>query len=91
MDDATEFRLGKLEKDRDILYGKVNALTNSQTKFEAKFETALDSLLVAVAELKAAVKELKARPADRWDRIAQTVISTLVAAAVAYFIGGAAR
>lgn len=82
--EATDFRLGKLETDRDNLSEKVSALENSCIKIQTEFS----DLLIVVKRLETATESLKAKPGDKWDKIVYAIISTLVAAAIAYFIGG---
>jgi len=82
--DDNDRRLSKAEENIETLFGKFNTLNASQVRTE----TTLEHLLVAIGRLENAVDSLKARPGDRWLKLVDVVVAALVAAAVAYFIGG---
>jgi len=82
--DEINRRITKAEENIETLFGKVNTLTNAQTKTD----TTLEHLLIAIGRLENAVDGLKARPGDRWLKLVDVVVAALVAAIVAYFMRG---
>lgn len=71
-------RLDAVEKRQD----DIEALTRAV----AIVETKQDGLKVDVDEIKGDVKELKDKPAKRWDAVAASVISVLVGAVLGFVL-----
>jgi len=92
MDKTIDARLKQMEANQVRIGGDIQTLYNRANDLaisNAKLETTLDNLLVAVGKLTGAVEGLKAKPGDKWEKFVYAVISALVVAAVAYFTGRA--
>ena len=83
--DEVNRRLDLAEENIRELFREVKAVEVTQ----GKMGVTLDNLNLTLRELTQAVSGLQARPAGWWDRIIQALITAAVAAAVAYFVGGA--
>jgi peptidoglycan hydrolase CwlO-like protein len=81
-----EANQGRMDNDIRTLFGDKNELKIAVTELKASS----NHLLMAMGKLEGAIEGLKAKPGDRWEKVMYAVISALVAAAVAYFIGGGA-
>jgi chromosome segregation ATPase len=81
--DDTDRRLTEAESDIKELFREMRGLSTAA----AKTEGALENLLVAIGELKEAVKSLQARPGSWFDKIVGALITALVAGGVAALIG----
>ena len=75
-------RLAKAEENIEALYGKFNGLNASQVRTE----TTLEHLLIAIGRLEGAIEGIKSKPGQRWDIVLSSLISAVVAAAVALIV-----
>ena len=73
--DVIERRLTRAESDIRTLCDKLNAFAVSQ----ASANTKMDSLLVALGELKEIVNCLKEKPGAMWDRLMSAILGALAA------------
>ena len=74
-----ERRMTRAESDIRTLCDKLNAFAVSQ----AAANTKMDSLLVALGELKEIVNCLKGKPGVLWDRLMSAILGALVAGVAA--------
>lgn len=79
-----EHRLIQAEENIKELFGKYNGIDKSLVATT----TTLNNLLALVGELKAAIEDLKSKPANLWDRMVFAIIGAAASAVVAYIIGG---
>jgi chromosome segregation ATPase len=86
-----EYRIERLEDDaaknksaHKEFYSRFEDIGKEQVKTETTYANILEKL----GSLEAKVDGLASKPARRWESVVATLIAALVAAAVAYFIGG---
>lgn len=79
-----------MEERIDCLERRISELEKAQNKTEiwqAKYGEKIENIGTNITEMKELIASLANKPQKRWDTLISTVISTLVAAAIAFFIG----
>ena len=88
--DDTEHRLTKLESDLRTAFSKIDELRNRQTAFDdlvisvKQLAIREENVESDVKEIKADVKTLTNKPAERWNDLVKTIIGLIVAAVVGF-------
>jgi hypothetical protein len=88
--DDTEHRLTKLESDLRTAFSKIDELRNRQTAFDdlvisvKQLAIREENVESDVKEIKADVKTLTNKPAERWNDLVKTVIGLIVAGVVGF-------
>jgi len=93
MDDNNfEHRLTKLEADMTMAFRRIDELRDRQSSID-DLSVSLKQLAIreenvesALKEIKADVKSLTNKPAERWNDLVKTIISVVVAGVVGYML-----
>lgn len=90
--DDTEHRLTRLESDLKTAFSKIDELRNRQNAFDdlvisvKQLAIREDILEADIKEIKADVKTLTNKPAERWNDLVKTIIGLIVAAVVGFIL-----
>ena len=90
--DDTEHRLTKLESDLTTAFSKIDEIRNRQTAFDdlvisvKQLAIREENVESDVKEIKADVKTLTNKPAERWNDLVKTVIGLIVAGVVGFIL-----
>ena len=90
--DDTEHRLTKLESDLKTAFSKIDEVRNRQNAFDdlvisvKQLAIREENVESDVKEIKADVKTLTNKPAERWNDLVKTVIGLIVAAVVGFIL-----
>ena len=90
--DDTEHRLTKLESDLKTAFSKIDEIRNRQTAFDdlvisvKQLAIREENVEADIKEIKADVKTLTNKPAERWNDLVKTVIGLIVAAVVGFIL-----
>ena len=90
--DDTEHRLTKLESDLKTAFSKIDELRNRQNAFDdlvisvKQLAIREENVEADIKEIKADVKTLTNKPAERWNDLVKTVIGLIVAAVVGFIL-----
>ena len=90
--DDTEHRLTRLESDLKTAFSKIDELRNRQTAFDdlvisvKQLAIREENVESDVKEIKADVKTLTNKPAERWNDLVKTAIGLIVAAVVGFIL-----
>lgn len=90
--DDTEHRLTRLESDLKTAFSKIDELRNRQNAFDdlvisvKQLAIREDILEADIKEIKADVKTLTNKPAERWNDLVKTIIGLIVAAIVGFIL-----
>ena len=88
----TEHRLTRLESDLKTAFSKIDELRNRQNAFDdlvisvKQLAIREDILEADIKEIKADVKTLTNKPAERWNDLVKTIIGLIVAAVVGFIL-----
>ncbi len=91
MDDV-EHRLTRLESDLKTAFSKIDELRNRQNAFDdlvisvKQLAIREENVEADIKEIKADVKTLTNKPAERWNDLVKTVIGLIVAAVVGFVL-----
>lgn len=91
MDDV-EHRLTRLESDLKTAFSKIDELRNRQNAFDdlvisvKQLAIREENVEADIKEIKADVKTLTNKPAERWNDLVKTVIGLIVAAVVGFIL-----
>ena len=90
--DDTEHRLTRLESDLKTAFSKIDELRNRQNAFDdlvisvKQLAIREENVESDVKEIKADVKTLTNKPAERWNDLVKTIIGLIVAAVVGFIL-----
>lgn len=90
--DDTEHRLTKLESDLKTAFSKIDELRNRQNAFDdlvisvKQLAIREENVEADIKEIKADVKTLTNKPAERWNDLVKTIIGLIVAAVVGFIL-----
>lgn len=90
--DDTEHRLTRLESDLKTAFSKIDELRNRQNAFDdlvisvKQLAIREENVEADIKEIKADVKTLTNKPAERWNDLVKTIISLIVAAVVGFIL-----
>lgn len=90
--DDTEHRLTRLESDLKTAFSKIDELRNRQTAFDdlvisvKQLAIREENVEADIKEIKADVKTLTNKPAERWNDLVKTIIGLIVAAVVGFIL-----
>ena len=90
--DDTEHRLTKLESDLKTAFSKIDELRNRQNAFDdlvisvKQLAIREENVEADIKEIKADVKTLTNKPAERWNDLVKTVIGLIVAGVVGFIL-----
>ena len=90
--DDTEHRLTKLESDLKTAFSKIDEVRNRQNAFDdlvisvKQLAIREENVEADIKEIKADVKTLANKPAERWNDLVKTVIGLIVAAVVGFIL-----
>lgn len=90
--DDTEHRLTKLESDLKTAFSKIDEVRNRQNAFDdlvisvKQLAIREENVEADIKEIKADVKTLTNKPAERWNDLVKTVIGLIVAAVVGFIL-----
>lgn len=90
--DDTEHRLTRLESDLKTAFSKIDELRNRQNAFDdlvisvKQLAIREENVEADIKEIKADVKTLTNKPAERWNDLVKTVIGLIVAAVVGFIL-----
>ena len=90
--DDTEHRLTRLESDLKTAFSKIDEHRNRQNAFDdlvisvKQLAIREDILEADIKEIKADVKTLTNKPAERWNDLVKTIIGLIVAAVVGFIL-----
>ena len=91
MDDV-EHRLTRLESDLKTAFSKIDELRNRQNAFDdlvisvKQLAIREENVEADIKEIKADVKTLTNKPAERWNDLVKTIIGLVVAAVVGFIL-----
>lgn len=91
MDDV-EHRLTRLESDLKTAFSKIDELRNRQNAFDdlvisvKQLAIREENVEADIKEIKADVKTLTNKPAERWNDLVKTAIGLIVAAVVGFIL-----
>lgn len=85
---SNKHRLDKLEKDHDVLHSMAASLEVMANEQKHQTQTITD-VKTDVGRLEGKVDVLEGKPAKRWDDATKTIIATVIAAVVSFFLGRA--
>lgn len=91
MDDV-EHRLTRLESDLKTAFSKIDELRNRQNAFDdlvisvKQLAIREENVEADIKEIKADVKTLTNKPAERWNDLVKTVIGLIVAGVVGFIL-----
>ncbi len=90
--DDTEHRLTRLESDLKTAFSKIDELRNRQNAFDdlvisvKQLAIREENVEADIKEIKADVKTLTNKPAERWNDLVKTVIGLIVAGVVGFIL-----
>lgn len=90
--DDTEHRLTRLESDLKTAFSKIDELRNRQNAFDdlvisvKQLAIREENVEADIKEIKADVKTLTNKPAERWNDLVKTIIGLIVAAVVGFIL-----
>lgn len=90
--DDTEHRLTRLESDLKTAFSKIDELRNRQNAFDdlvisvKQLAIREENVEADIKEIKADVKTLTNKPAERWNELVKTIIGLIVAAVVGFIL-----
>ena len=90
--DDTEHRLTRLESDLKTAFSKIDEVRNRQNAFDdlvisvKQLAIREENVESDVKEIKADVKTLTNKPAERWNDLVKTIIGLIVAAVVGFIL-----
>lgn len=90
--DDTEHRLTRLESDLKTAFSKIDELRNRQNAFDdlvisvKQLAIREENVEADIKEIKADVKTLTNKPAERWNDLVKTIIGLVVAAVVGFIL-----
>lgn len=90
--DDTEHRLTRLESDLKTAFSKIDELRNRQNAFDdlvisvKQLAIREENVEADIKEIKADVKTLTNKPAERWNDLVKTAIGLIVAAVVGFIL-----
>ena len=91
MDDV-EHRLTRLESDLKTAFSKIDELRNRQNAFDdlvisvKQLAIREENVEADIKEIKADVKTLTNKPAERWNDLVKTIIGIIVAGVVGFIL-----
>lgn len=90
--DDTEHRLTRLESDLKTAFSKIDELRNRQNAFDdlvisvKQLAIREENVEADIKEIKADVKTLTNKPAERWNDLVKTIIGLIVAGVVGFIL-----
>lgn len=90
--DDTEHRLSTLESELKTAFHRIDEIRNRQTQLDdlvvsvKQLAIREENVEADVKEIKADVKALTAKPAERWNDLVKTVIGLIVAGVVGFIL-----
>lgn len=90
--DDTEHRLTRLESDLKTAFSKIDELRNRQNAFDdlvisvKQLAIREENVEADIKEIKADVKTLTNKPAERWNDLVKTIIGLVIAAIVGFIL-----